>query len=97
MLRGMPDAVHQLTTEEEIISVLKQFHNCPKFTNNLGKVFWSHRERDINNWKQVQQWLKEKKSFEQKNIEYTKQLEQKIKDQKQHIKKLEKQSSYETE
>lgn len=95
MVRGMPGAVNQLTTEEEIISVLKQFPNCPKFTDNSGKVFWGHRERDINNWKQAQQWLQEKENLEQKNIEYTKQLEQKIKDQEDHIKKLEKQSFYE--
>lgn len=81
--------------EEDIILVLKQFPNCPKFKD--GNHIWGAREKHINNWKSAQKWLKEREMKEQEIPEYTKQLEQKIKDQEERIKKLEKQNSYEKE
>lgn len=93
MSDGMPNAVNQLYTEAEIISVLKQFPDCPKYTYN-GVTFGSLK-KDAENWKQAQQWLYEKENLISEDIQYLK-LEQKYKELEARIEKLE-QHSYEKE
>ncbi|MGL5268232.1 MAG: hypothetical protein ACRC8P_00455 [Spiroplasma sp.] len=92
MVYGMPGA-SKYEKEEDIISVLKQFPNCPKLSNRANtKLIWGTEQRHIDNWKQAQKWLKEKENSEPENTEYTKELEQKIKDQEERIKELENKS-----
>jgi len=93
MLDGMPGAKNQLNTYEQIISVLKHFPNCPKFRED--GYSWGNSKTHIDNWKQAQQWLKEKENPKSEDSEYVKQLEQKNKELEARIEKLEKQNSYE--
>lgn len=80
MLRGMPEALN-FKSEEKIKFVLKKFPDCPKIPNNWGHIKWGKSESDINNWKNGQQWLKDKEKPEllEKNAKNQKNIEEMIK------------------